>query len=225
MKRCQNCGAEFSQTAQFCPSCGAAVEQAAGAALSQEEAVEKEKPDALSWSIAVPIFKHSVVLKQLGLAIGIPFGILAIVLAVIARKEIYALYGLGLIGALFLFTWLFLLAVYRGKYDMEFVLDDRGALYRTEARQAEKNRVINALAVIAGVLSGKPVAAGAGILAQSRQEVFLSWPRLTRVRYKPRSYTILLRSSPIDNFALFCSEENYAAVEGYVKSKTRHLES
>lgn len=223
MKRCQNCGAGFSQTALFCPSCGAAAAQPGGAVPPQEEAADKNKPGALSWSIAVPIFKHAVVLKQLGLAIGIPFGVLVIVLVIIARKEIYALYALGLIGALFLFTWLFLLAVYRGKYEVGFILDDRGAFYRTEARQAKKDRTINTLAVIAGVLSGKPVMAGAGMLAQSRQQVFLRWPRLTRVRYKPRSRTILLRSSLTDSIALFCSEENYAAVEEFVKTKTKHL--
>jgi hypothetical protein len=100
------------------------------------------------------IQKH--VFKKLGIAVGIPFGIIALVIGLASVKSVYALYGLGLIAVLLFLTWLFVMAVYRGKHEAEFVLDDKGVLCRTQAKRAEKNRIANALTVVLGLLSGKP---------------------------------------------------------------------
>jgi hypothetical protein len=177
----------------------------------------------IQWNISVPVFKNAVILKQLGIAVGIPFGLVALVVGLASGKSVYKVYGLGLIGALLLFTWLFIMAVYRGKYEAEFVLDDKGALCRTQAKQAKKNRIVNTLTVVLGLLSGKPAAAGAGMLAQSRQEVYIRWNRVTKVKYKPRSHTILLRGGWTEQIALFCVAENYSQVEREVMIRTIHL--
>ena len=173
--------------------------------------------EKIQWQISVPIFKNTVILKQLGLAIGIPFGLVALVIGLSSGKNMDTLYGLGLIAALLFLTWFFIMAVYRGKYEAEFVLDGKGILCRTQAKQAKKNRVINTLTVILGLLTGKPAAAGAGMLAQSRREVFLRWNRVTRVNYKPKNRTILLRGGWTENIALFCADENYEQVEAFVR--------
>ena len=173
--------------------------------------------EKIQWQISVPIFRNRVILKQLGLAIGIPFGLVALVIGLTSGKSVYTLYGLGLIAALLFFTWLFIMAVYRGKYETEFVLDQKGVLCRTQAKQAKKDRIVNALTVMLGLLSGKPAVAGAGMMAQSRQEVFIRWSRLTKVKYKPKSRTILLRGGWTENIALFCADENYEQVEAFVR--------
>ena len=173
--------------------------------------------EKIQWQISVPIFRNTVILKQLGLAIGIPFGLVALVIGLTSGKSVYTLYGLGLIAALLFLTWLFIMAVYRGRYEAEFVLDDTGVLCRTQAKQAKKNRVINTLTIILALLTGKPTAAGAGMLAQSRQEVSLRWNRVTRVNYKLKSRTILLRVGWTENIALFCADENYEQVEAFVR--------
>lgn len=190
---------------------------------AQGSVAAKQMPGKISWNIGVPIFRNPVILKQLGLAIGIPFGLLTIILPLVSGKSVYTLYGLCLIAALFFFTWLFIMIVYRGRYEAEFVLDDKGALCRTQAGQAQKSRIVNALTVVLGLLSGKPAVAGAGILAQSKQQVFIRWNRLTRVKYRPRSHTILLRGGWTENIALFCTRENYPGVEQFVMIRTKHL--
>ena len=58
--------------------------------------------DELSWEINVPIFKNRLILKQIFIAIGIPFGILVIVLFIIKAYE-----GLLLIAITFLLTYFF----------------------------------------------------------------------------------------------------------------------
>jgi len=173
--------------------------------------------EKIQWKISVPIFRNTVILKQLGLAIGIPFGLVALVIVLVSGIRRDTLYVLGLITALVILTGLFIMAVYRGKYEAEFVLDGKGALCRTGAKQAKKNRIINALTVVLGLLSGKPAAAGAGMLAQSRQEVSLRWNRITKVKYKPKSRTILLRGGWTENIALFCADENYEQVEAFMR--------
>lgn len=176
------------------------------------------------WKISVPIFQNAVILKQLGIAVGVPFGLLAAILWLTTGEIVYALSILGILAALLFLTWLFLLALYRGRYDAEFVLDGKGVVCRTQERQAKKNRIVNTLTVLLGLFSGKPAVAGAGMLAQSRQEVFIRWSRVTRVKYKPRSRTILIRSGLMDNIALFCTAENYPQIEQRVMERTRHLQ-
>lgn len=176
----------------------------------------------IQWQVDVPIFRNPVILKQLGLAIGIPFGLVALVIGLGSGKSVYTVYGLGLIAALLLLSWFFIMVVYRGRYEAEFVLDPTSVLCRTRAKQAKKSRVINTLAVVLGLLSGTPAAAGAGMLAQSRQEVFLRWDQVTKVKYKNRCRTILLRGGFAEHIALFCMDENYHQVKETVRLRTKH---
>lgn len=71
--------------------------------------------EKIQWQISVPIFRNTVILKQLGIAIGIPFGLVALVIGLASGKSVYALYGLGLIAALLFFTWLFIMAVWKSQ--------------------------------------------------------------------------------------------------------------
>lgn len=167
----------------------------------------------IQWFIRVPIFKNRVILKQLGIAIGIPFGVLILIILIASGQSIYALYALSIIGALLFFTWLFIMVVYGGKYDVEFVLDSKGVLCRTQAKQAKKNRFVNGLTAVLGFLSGKPTIAGAVILAQSRQKAFIPWKRVTRVKYRPCQRTILIKSGWLESITLFCTEENYFIIQ------------
>jgi hypothetical protein len=179
-----------------------------------------QRAEKIQWQISVPIFRNTIILKQLGLAVGLPFGLVALVIGLVSGKSIYTLYALGLIAALLLLTWLLIMAIYRGKYELEFRLDDKGVLCRTQARKAKKNRIINALTVVLGLLSGKPAAAGAGMLAQTRQEVFIRWNRVTKVKYKPKSCTILLRGGFAEQIALFCTPQNYMRMKDLIIENT-----
>lgn len=235
---CQNCGSKLPGESNFCPSCGTkvklqvidAAEQAVASppptlpqSQAENDAAMEKLRGKISWQISVPIFRDPIILKQLGLAIGIPFGLLVIILTLISGKSVYTLYALGLIGALFFFTWFFIKLVYKGKYAAEFILDDKGALCRTQAKQAKTNRIVNTLTVLLGLFSGKPAVAGAGMLAESKQQVFIHWKQLTKVKYDPQKYTILLRGGLTENIALFCTREDYPMIEQYVAVKTKHL--
>lgn len=87
----------------------------------------------LKWQISVSIFKNNIILKQLGIALGIPFGVLIIFFIIIK-----AYFGLLIIALLLASTWLFVMIVYQGSYDVEFVLDKKGVLCKTQEKQANK---------------------------------------------------------------------------------------
>ncbi len=174
-------------------------------------------PAALEWQISVPIFKNSLILRQLGLAIGIPFGILILILAIVSLHEPEARYGLYLLAALFLLTALFIAVVYRGKYDVEYRLDGKGIHARTQNKQAKKNRVVNLTAIALGLASGKPGTAGAGILAAAKQAQYQSWEGIDKIDTNPGNHIIRVRGGVGQWIVLFCKEANYRAVEQFVR--------
>jgi hypothetical protein len=179
--------------------------------------------EKIEWSIDVPIFKNLVILKQLGIAIGIPFGLLLIFFFVISKPEdrIYTLYAFVLIFLLFFLTYLIIMFLYKGKYSVSFILDDKGIQSFTQADMAKKNKIVNGLTVGLGLLAGKPTVAGAGMLANSKQSVLLSWHHVKKVKYNPKQHTILLRGGPVENIGVFCTPENYPKVEAFIKNKLK----
>ncbi|PKN46779.1 MAG: hypothetical protein CVU63_07170, partial [Deltaproteobacteria bacterium HGW-Deltaproteobacteria-20] len=92
--------------------------------------------ERIEWSIKVPIFRNPIILRQMGLAIGIPFGLIFVIMLLSGAKPADLLYPAILIGALFFLTWLFIMIVWGGKYDAEFIVDNKGVRCRTAARQA-----------------------------------------------------------------------------------------
>ena len=170
----------------------------------------------MEWTISVPILRNAIILKQLGIAIGIPFGILLIFLV-----SVRAYYGVGLIAILFLLTYLLIKIVWGGNYEVGFELDNTGIRSYTLKNQARKNRIINTLAVVLGLFSGKPAVAGAGLLAQSRQEVSVKWKNIKKVKYLPPKQAVLLKGGFTENIAVFCTPVNYPEVEAFIRSALR----
>ncbi len=171
-------------------------------------------PEKMEWTIKVSVFRNSVIVRQLGFAIGIPFGILILVL--ILTK---AYYGLMLVAVLFLLTFLFIQLVWGGKYNVGFELNSNGIRNYTLEDQAKKNRIINSLAVVLGLLSGKPAVAGAGMLANSRQDVLLKWKNIKKVKYLPNKHIVMIKGGFTENIAVFCTKDNYSVVEAFIRSK------
>ncbi|MDD4757125.1 MAG: hypothetical protein PHG29_13685 [Prolixibacteraceae bacterium] len=173
-----------------------------------------EIPEKIEWTTRVPVFRNPIILKQLGIAIGIPFGVLIVVLVLVK-----AFYALELIAVLFLLTYLFIRLVWGGKYDVGFELDRNGIRNYTLKKQSNRNRIINTLTVLTGLLSGKPAVAGAGILAQSRQDVLVRWRNIRKVGFYPESQTIMIKGGFAENIAVFCTNENYTEVEAFIQLK------
>jgi hypothetical protein len=181
----------------------------------------KKDIDKFEWSIEVPIFRNTIILRQLGFAIGIPFGLLLIFFFIISKPEnrIYAFYATGLILLLFFLTYVFIMLLYKGKYSVNFILDEAGIRTFTQAEMAKKNKIVNGLTIGLGLLASKPSIAGAGLLADSKQSLGLKWNKIQKVKYNPKQNTILLRGNPMENIGVFCSPENYPSIEAFIRNK------
>ena len=177
----------------------------------------------LQWEIYVPIFKNRFIMKGIGIAIGIPFGIVIAFIIITAGGDIFgtdAKYALGLIVLLFVLAFLLVIIVYGGKYAPGFIVDETGIINYTQEKQAKRSRIINGLLVALGAVSGNPTAMGTGMIAQSRQVMRIKWKSIRKVKYDAKRHTILVRGGFTENIAVFCTPENYLQVEAIVRQKT-----
>ena len=83
----------------------------------------------IQWEIFVPIFKNRFILKGLGLDVGLPFGIVITVILFFGGSN--TPYALGLIGLLFILTFVLIMIAYGGKYAAGFILDEKGIVNYT----------------------------------------------------------------------------------------------
>ena len=162
--------------------------------------------ERVEWSIQVPIFSDPTILRQLGLVIGIPFGLIFVIMLLSGATPADGGAPLEIITR------------------PTMPADDRKNRIHLDiapGEQARQNRVINALTAVLGLLSGKPAVAGAGVLAQSRQDVLVKWESIKKTREYPRRNTIMLYGGFAQNIAVFCTPENYREVREYIASKVR----
>jgi hypothetical protein len=177
----------------------------------------------IQWMIDVPMFRNRYILRGLAAAIGIPFGIVIIVILIVAKGDIFgtdAKYALGLILLLFLITYLLILIVYGAKYAAGYIVDDKGVTNYTLPKQAKRSRILNGILVVTGVISGRPSAAAAGLIAQSKQIMEIKWKNIRKVSYDPKRSTILIRGGLTEKIAVFCLDENYDRVEALIKARS-----
>jgi hypothetical protein len=180
--------------------------------------------EKIQWEIYIKIFKNKFILKGLFFAIGIPFGVLVIVIIFLSGGDIMdtdAKYALFLIFLLFIITYIIIIIIYGGKYAPGFIIDDKGITNYTQDNQGKKNKIINTILIIFGLYGGNFSAAGSGVIAQSRQVIKIKWKEIRKVKYYPREYTIIVRGSFNNKLAIFCTKENYAEVENAIKEKIK----
>ncbi|MFZ7104552.1 MAG: hypothetical protein ACOWWO_18110 [Peptococcaceae bacterium] len=170
--------------------------------------------DEVSWETRVPIFKNSLILKQIGIAIGLPFGALLLLLAAMR-----AYYALLLIGMTLLLAFLLVLLLFRGTYDVRYTLDRKGVSCQTQERQKKRVRGLAAVTFLFGLLRANPTAAGAGLLSASGTDIQIPWKKIRKVKYTEKQRTIQISGGFGENIALFCTELNYEQVKEYIQKQ------
>jgi hypothetical protein len=160
------------------------------------------------WEISVPIFKNSLILKQLMFAIGIPFGTLLVYLIYI---EGY--YGALLVALTLLVTFIFIQIVYGGTYDVKYIINKKGVHCSYQEKQRKKNNFINTLLLFSGIFSGKPTYAGTGILANARQDEFIAWQKVIKVKCFDHKRIIVIKAGYLDHITIFCENDRYGEIK------------
>jgi len=173
---------------------------------------KERKQESIAWLMSVPIFRDHTIAKQLSVACGIPFGLLTMFLLYLAQHDSDAWYGLVLVAFLLFVTAIFILIVWKGRYDVSFVVSHKGIRCMTQERQQKTNLLINTLTFTFGLLSRQPTSMGAGLLAQSRQDVFVRWQSVRKVTCDPKRLTILVDAGLASKLLVWCTSDNYASV-------------
>jgi len=172
----------------------------------------------IEWDIRVPIFKNKQILKQLWLAIGIPFGILLVIL--LLSK---AYYGVLLIVMLLFFTLLLVLIVFRGTYDTHFLINGQGILCANQPTQGNRVKKLSAITFFVGLIAKNPTVAGAGLLSGQRVTVLIPWNRIRRIKYVDKQKTIVIHGGFGESIVLFCNGENYTEIKEVIIKKSNLL--
>lgn len=169
----------------------------------------------LKWERRIPIFKNSLILKQMSIAIGIPFGILTVFLAM---NQAY--YALMMIAVLFLLTFLLVMLVFRGTYDVSYSLNENEILCETQDVQKNRVKQLSKLTFIVGLLKGNPTIAGAGLLSATGTKTRLTWGQVKKTKYLDHRKIVYVYGGVGKTIALFCSEANYMEVKQLIMKST-----
>jgi hypothetical protein len=169
-----------------------------------------------SWEIKVPILKNRLIMKQMGIAIGIPFGTLIIFL--LTAK---AYYGVLLVFLALLLTVGLVALIFRGTYDVRFVVNQKGILCENQPQQALRVKKLSVLTLLLGLFSKNPTVAGAGILSGTRTKVLIPWKRIRKVNFLDKQSCIQVYGGFAENIAIFCTKESYIKIKQLITQNLR----
>ncbi len=187
----------------------------------------KKEVNEIVWDQYVTIYNR-VVLKQLGLAFGIPFGGITLFILInylVDRAKGYYTsidglqYALIMIGIWLALSALFIFVIYRNRFLMHYEINDDGIYMGFAPQDRKKNKAVNFAAIIAGGLAGKPGIVGAGLLAESNQGTLLRWEKCTQFRSNPRKHRITVYNKFIEFMIIECNSENYQIVLDEIRQR------
>jgi len=125
-----------------------------------------------------------------------------------------ALLIVGIGACLLVVSTLLFAAIMGNRVPMEFQIGEGGVAMRSVSKRVKG---INRLTMILGLLSGKPGAVGAGAIGASQENSSIPWDELRKVHCYPDQRVIFLKGGILSRIRLYCSAENYEAVEKKVR--------
>lgn len=178
--------------------------------------------DELEWTYDIPLltsrfmvwdFVRVILLSVTAMYVIVAVGGLIVEQELIILPAFVFFLTAGIMFGLFVLTSLLL----GNRQGARFIVSSRGVEYRAEKRE----RAINRLAVLVGLLALNPTTAGAGTLAMTREKMFLPWESIERVVVYPRPRVIALRNSWRTVLRLHCTPELFDQVVSRVEAHHR----
>lgn len=175
------------------------------------ETVPAPEQAYLTWETRIKVLANPSIWLSLLMAFGIPSVLLGILIGVIAKNPVYALLiplvGTG--GFLLIFVLVGLVIDLFGGFKVIFALTTHGV----RSMSGKVAKATSAAAVLTGIMTGNLGAMGAGLLAESEQNVFIPWGAVTKVKVAAgRRVLTVKREWGFKPIALYCTRENYAQV-------------
>ncbi len=177
----------------------------------------------LSWEIGIPLVTNPRVLRTFAvvtvlsvalvvLLLGVVFGSQGDWEAVLTIAEIFGVVGIGL----YVLSLLVMALAFGNRLRTRYTVDEKGIVQQTVDKVG---KVGSRLAVIGGVLGRSPGTVGAGLIAMSNEVASLSWDGAFRLSAVPRRHLLVFRNAWRPIMEVYCTPENYAAVEALVTER------
>jgi len=193
----------------------------AGAAAAEAERGARARDEAITWEIGIPLVTNPRLVRTMAVVAAlsalIPVLLMTVIFgsqgdweAVLMVARIFAVVGVGLFIAMLLVMAL----VFRNRIQTRFSVTRRGIAQETVDRVATG---ASRLAVLAGALGRSPGTAGAGLLAMSRESEALEWDGAFRLSADPRRRMLSFRNAWRPLMDVYCTADNYDAVEELVR--------
>lgn len=174
----------------------------------------------ITWDAEIPLVTNPLMLGAM-LKVTLGAGALtgALVALLLAVQGDWAL--AGQLWALFMAGGLGFFALALGV--MAILFGNRLRMRYTVSAQGLRSQTIDRLAragsrgaLVAGLMTGRPGAAGSGLLAMAQEDQSLAWSGAFLAEADPRRYTIVLRNRWRTLLTVYCTAENFEAVRGQI---------
>ena len=171
---------------------------------------------ALSWQTEMPLLTSRFFLYDFAKVILITGAIFYLILLITFAAssglehigQMTAVIVMILGGIAFLFAMISLV-FFTNRWPMAYALSSRGLTWQSKST---RGRRANRVAMLVGVLAGKPGMVGAGLLATSEEQGWMSWQTIRRVKAYPEQRVISIRNSWRVVIRLFCNPDNFDTV-------------
>lgn len=176
----------------------------------------------IEWEISVPLLNNRLMVgalvKVLGLSVLLLGGLLSLIFASQNNWDLIPQMFLmmALVGAGLILLGLVVMGVIFGnRMRCRYSVSDEGIRFEAIDKTL---RATNRLAVIVGLLLGRPQAVGAGLIGQSQEIQNMNWRGNFRAQYEPDAHVVTLRNGWRRLMIIYCTAENYAEVAARVQA-------
>lgn len=136
--------------------------------------------------------------------------------AVIESLKLTGLMG-GLLMGLTILGYLFYALTVGGKYLVLFEMDEKGIKHIQAPKQLKKTQMVSAIAALSGAATGNYTAAGAGLLAASKNASASRWDKVKSISVHPTLGVIKVNEALVKN-QIYAEKSDFPFVRDYILS-------
>lgn len=234
--KCSKCGQTNSEDNRYCENCGTPLEappvkKAAVPRQPETQAgpgMTRGEDGILRWVYEMDMWKNPTLLitiwKVLMLASFVP-ALLVFFLsledglggALLSLFKVVAITA-AIVSALMLLAYPLVSLINGGKYCVLFEMDEHAVKHIQIQKQFKKSQVLSMLAALSGLAAGSPAAAGAGLLAASKQSSISRFDQVKTIMVDEKRQVIYVNEKVSQN-QVYAEAQNFAFVRDFILSR------
>lgn len=173
------------------------------------------KESGLSWEYDIPLLTNRYMLWDFARVFFVVFVVSNLILLVATGFEYLSIFPLSVVGMLIFMGLFIFTSILLGNHVRSvFIVDEDGVGSRVSRRMSK----LNSATIAIGLIAGNPSTVGAGLLASSQGEAFHPWKNIEKATVDSRRRVITFHNSWRSVQRIYCYEDNFDQVLGYVES-------